>query len=459
MADESLSLYESWDLQIPPCPPHSRLYHLAPVGVGTPDVESLTSYVSRLALAHGVSLRVLTSREIIPHLQRSYLVQRRGQALGAFWRKDVRALNGTEATASDWVQALTTLTLRRDLRYLTLLTWASVLPSRGLLRPTQAWCPCCFDDWRAEGRVIYLPLLWAVAAVTACRRHRRLLQDRCPHPACRQRQFLLTTDAEPGYCGQCGHWLGTTGAATGDDTIDEDTLAWQSWVVEAVGALLATAPTQTDPPQREDVVTAIRQCVERVGGVKKLSRAVQVHVTQVAQWQRAVHIPCLPWLLHLCYRLGTTPLPWLTDRSIIHTPTAGALPSVPVAPRRPRNSFDIEGARARLQAVLSDQGGPPPSTRAIARHLGCQQGALNYHFPEECRAVSARYLAHCRQMTQATKQLRCDEVRQVTTALHAQGVYPSFRRVAAQLRHQNDLYRAEAQAAWHATLRDLGWEA
>ncbi len=83
---------------------------------------------------------------------------------------------------------------------------------------------------------------------------------------------------------------------------------------------------------------------------------------------------------------------------------------------------------------------------------------MNYHFPEECRAVSARYLAYCRQTTDESKQRRSDEVRQVTTALHAQGIYPSFRQVAARLTHRNDLYRVEAQATWHATLRDLGWE-
>ncbi len=351
---ETLSSYDIWDLRAPERPPHSRLYHLAPVGVGTPGVESLTSYVSRLALAHGVSLRVLTSREIIPPLQRSYLVQRRGQSLGAFWRKDARALNGTEATAGDWVQALTTLTLRDDLRYLTLLTWAGVMPGRGLLRSTQAWCPACFDEWRAERRVIHQPLLWAIAAVTACPRHRQSLRDQCPQPDCQRRQFLLATDAEPGYCAHCRHWLGATGRALHGDVMDDAALGWQSWVVAAVGALLATAPTQFDPPQREDVVAAIGRGVVRVGGVKVFSRAVGVHVTQVSQWRRGVHIPCLPWLLHLCYRLGTTPLPWLTDRSVVPTPTAGPLPSVPLTPRRPRNSFDAEGARARLQVALSD---------------------------------------------------------------------------------------------------------
>jgi len=48
--------FESWELAAPALPPRSRLYSLAPIGVGTAFVEGLTSYVSRLAAAHSVSV-------------------------------------------------------------------------------------------------------------------------------------------------------------------------------------------------------------------------------------------------------------------------------------------------------------------------------------------------------------------------------------------------------------------
>ena len=52
----------------PALPPRSRLYHLAPIGVGTPNVESLTGYVARLAEAHNVHTRTLMARELLPLL-------------------------------------------------------------------------------------------------------------------------------------------------------------------------------------------------------------------------------------------------------------------------------------------------------------------------------------------------------------------------------------------------------
>jgi hypothetical protein len=49
-------LYDSWSLSISPIPPRSRLYALEPIGVGTALVESLSSYVARLAEAHSISV-------------------------------------------------------------------------------------------------------------------------------------------------------------------------------------------------------------------------------------------------------------------------------------------------------------------------------------------------------------------------------------------------------------------
>src|SRR5260370_7123449 len=47
---------------------HSRLCDLEPVGVGSPMVDSLTTYVTRLAHAHSVSPITLVTNEILPRL-------------------------------------------------------------------------------------------------------------------------------------------------------------------------------------------------------------------------------------------------------------------------------------------------------------------------------------------------------------------------------------------------------
>jgi len=55
-----------WDLTRPTIPSRSRLYSLEPVGIGTPETESLTSYVSRLAEAHSVRVHDLVVHKLLP---------------------------------------------------------------------------------------------------------------------------------------------------------------------------------------------------------------------------------------------------------------------------------------------------------------------------------------------------------------------------------------------------------
>lgn len=57
--------YASWNLESPRLPARSRLFRLEPIGIGTAEVESLTSYIARLAEAHCVSPRKLLCDEIL----------------------------------------------------------------------------------------------------------------------------------------------------------------------------------------------------------------------------------------------------------------------------------------------------------------------------------------------------------------------------------------------------------
>ncbi len=73
-------------------PARSRLYSIRPEGVGTARVESLTSYIQRLAGAHGVATRALVSVEILPRCESQYLA-RQEKADGTTWRRAL-GING-----------------------------------------------------------------------------------------------------------------------------------------------------------------------------------------------------------------------------------------------------------------------------------------------------------------------------------------------------------------------------
>src|SRR5712692_7788296 len=138
-------------------PPRSKLYCLAPLGMGTVEIERLTSYIQRLAWAYRVNPRVLVAEVILPHLSNTYYSDL--AHLGSFSPTRSMSSNGFGEVAQDWARTLEHLTMRSDLRLLTLHPWADGLPAWGLLRQKPQWCPVCYDEWREQKQPVYQPLL------------------------------------------------------------------------------------------------------------------------------------------------------------------------------------------------------------------------------------------------------------------------------------------------------------
>ena len=193
LVSKELTIYDSWNLNYPPIPARSRLFPLEPIGIGTPYVESLTSYLTRLAEAHTVHLGVLASKEIKPVVPKSY------KSKDLFGIKHhTGSVNGTGTIATDVVQALEKLTMRNELASLTLLRWSHVFPQRQLNRHTKAWRPVCYQNWYSNNKTIYDPLMWSFQAVDICLEHKIPLQTYCP--SCLSELPPLANNSRPGYC-------------------------------------------------------------------------------------------------------------------------------------------------------------------------------------------------------------------------------------------------------------------
>lgn len=462
MSGDGLTTYNLWDMTLPSIPTRSRLDHLDPISVGTPHTESLTGYIARLADAHSVTPRTLIVRELMPLLQTTHLSRLTSGGSSSFWWGDACALNGTQTQAKDWVQALETLTLRNDLRFLTFLPWTAVLSPKHLLRRTRAWCPSCYDEWRHTGQVVYDPLLWAVAAVTGCLRHRRHLRLQCR--VCGRPLPILASRARLGYCPHCHHWLGTplTGASRLDDNLSDSELASQVKILEAIGALIAAAPgLPVVPPSRKNVVQAVSTLVHHLGAGKAaaLARRISLPKSMVSRWHRGKAVPRLDSLLRLCWGLGITPLDFFTsegrldNRSRLISAPVNLLQAPSPPPRAPLVATRVQGV---LMHVLECEDSPPPSMREVARRLGSAPANLYHRFPELCRAISARFQAYRKAQSLERRQQRCKEVREATCRLYREGVYPSHDRVEALLSLKAALRLPALKAARIETLIVLG---
>ncbi len=116
-----------------------------------------------------------------------------------------------------------------------------------------------------------------------------------------------------------------------------------------------------------------------------------------------------------------------------------------------------EEVREYLQAVL-DGRKPSRAIRQIERELGVGFRTIKKIFPQECSLVSRQHLAQQAQAWRQRITLACDEVRQVASALHAQGIYPSQSRVASHLSTPSMMRNPEVHTTWRAALRKLGFE-
>lgn len=460
MSGDRPAANDLWDLTPPTIPPRSRLYSLQPIGVGTPYVEGLTAYISRLAEAHSVHPRALIVRELVPLLRSARLSAPTIGGLSSFWWAEARALNGTRTQAQDWVQALEALTLRNDLGFLTFLPWAEVLDQKQLLRRTRAWCPACYGEWRGGRQVVYDPLLWAVAAVTACPRHRRRLRLQCE--GCRRPLPTLASRSRSGYCPHCGRWLGAPpeGPLGLDDALGAAELACQTGVVDAVGAMIAAAPRLPTPPRRETVVQAITALVDQVGAGKlaALARRVSLPKDMVWRWHRGRAVPRLDSLLRLCLALGTTPPCLLTgEGDIVGRNRITSAPETlgQAQPPPPRKSLDAQRVRRALARVVDRRESPPPCMREVARRLGSESANLYHRYPQLCKAISARFQRYRRTRSLQRKLQFREKVRQATCDLHEQGKYPSQDRVEGALVLKAALRLPALKAAWREALRDL----
>lgn len=455
---------QMWE-EIPQRPrPHSRLYDLEPMGVGSPLVESLTSYVTRLAEAHSVAPLTLVTREILPAAAPPHVpVNGRwgyNQLTSIFQAS--AALNGVAGATQNWVRALEQLTGRSDLRFLTLLTFAQVLPVQALLRRRRAWCPLCYNRWREANLVVYEPLLWQLICVRVCGHHQLPLRESCSNPHCRATLLPLEPKMQQGYCPKCQWWMGHGKLGRErEEPLAEQAWQWQLWIEKTMGELLASSPRLPVPPARSRIVAQLTAYLERDLDGKKmeLARRLSRTPTSIRDWLAGKQLPHLGNLLRICLLFETTPLRFLTEPVEERIKPASLRDLRGIGEERTRRKtrrFDVARIRLVLEEAMLEE--PAPPMCQVAKRLGYGASQVYKHLPEQCRAISRRYGASRVSKQQIRLQRDREELCQAMRALHEQGIYPGQTRLQKILSKPGFFRDARMRAAWEEVLQELGWK-
>lgn len=364
-------------------PPRSHLYYLNPIGIGTAQVESLTSYITRLAYEHCIAVRDLVVHELLPNFGRGYLLSQENNNRSAFW-KDSSMVNNLNPSTREWVHLMENMTLRLNLDFLTMLPWSNVLSSRNMLRATRTWCPKCYYERRKNNLSVYDPLLWSLKVVPLCISHRFPLEDRCRK--CGREACFLAPHNYPGHCPHCQHWLGEVSEYRSTILFESDEYRWQSWLGEMVGAMLAAAPTiAVTVLKKERFAEAVEKCLDQADqNVSALSRKLRVSRRTVREWVKGTQIPQLHLLLQFCFLTDISPLQLFGVQQKFPDTVVLAFPDSDLKIQKHYRPFPFERIRLALEAESSNQTDPPRPMSAVARSLHYDQTFLYNHFPDLC---------------------------------------------------------------------------
>lgn len=424
MALDKNDTHELWNLEPPFVSKRSHLFHLKPIGVGTANVESLTSYIARLAEAHSITVGRLVCAEIAPSLKESYIFNSKYSDMSKVYNSvSTKSLNGQCSTAATVVQVLENLTQRNDLHFLTMLTWTDVISQKYLLHPKKAWCPFCYQERFEAKEVVYEPLIWALNVVEICPHHHCRLHTQCPY--CYKQLPLLSGNYRLGYCSRCQSWLGLSPEPEtfkNNQFISEEQLQYQLKVLDNVGELLAIVPNILFSPPSDNIKKVISAYINQLtkGDLSEFAQLLGLSPHSLQKWYLGNTIPGLNKLLQICFYLQIPLVDFLMATKV--SAASNYIPPIQLKTPRKRstqtfhsNPSLLEEVEQILLAALEES--PPRSLYKVVENLkNITRSSVIRYFPNLCCQISERYAA--------SRKPNYEKIQQILLSVVNNGEYP-----------------------------------
>jgi len=380
-----LALCEPLATQIPALPQRSWAYNLAPMNVGTPTCESLTSYFLRLSEAHCVTPRTLFVRAMTgpnQSIPTGGLVTPNSTA-------GTGQINSNGLAAQKWTAILESITQRDDLRFLTFVPLQNCLSKRDTSHRQRAWCPSCLEHQLSKNGPIYEQLLWSNKYVTVCPIHRLILQTKCPH--CGMTSRVLKGTMRPAVCAKCNGWLGELAGRSraSSEGSEEATSEYDIFVSNQIGTLIAAAPSLQNDASGQTARIGIRKCVDQCfdGKVNAFARYLGLDRNVATKFGKE-RLVALKMTLRIAYAAQVSVLDLLTDEDALTrfsarlsvNATKGVLSGR-------RNRKDVLGLLRLATTEI-----PPPSISEVAARLGySSSNQLRPRSPDLCDLITANF--------------------------------------------------------------------
>ncbi|MED3316392.1 TniQ family protein [Bacillus wiedmannii] len=402
----------------------SRLYGLCPKRRDTPFVESLSSYLIRLAETHAVHFGDLLAYEIAPILGKQYLLNSIDRGGNRFY-DGARTINGTEQNAKDMVTALERLTGTGNLEELTLSNFREIFPVRGLIRKMLAWCPECLKEFM-EKDSLYYPLIWCMTAYNVCTNHKIYLNEECS--TCNKLIPFLHRKSRIGICPYCQSPLfKPLNILQCKDHKDY----YISQGIENFFKYKSKENKFSSYSLYENLSSILHVSFD--GNIKQFANYIGVPKTTAWGWLNKEAIPPINKILDIAYTLKIPAQVLYTDHKKVQI-TPNVLVSAMNQAIKKREKFIL--SKGEVSTYLSETEKEQFGVKAIvdiAKDLKCSTKFLYTNFPEECKKISNRnYQIKTEEKFLYLSTLK-EQIQEVCYNYFSQGVFPTRKLLEEEL--------------------------
>lgn len=428
-------------------PPRSVLASLRPRGLGTPYLESLSSYYLELAHLHHLSPKTLAREIIIPRIKTGDA--RHGET-STIWRMPL--FNGIGSVPETWAKQLSELTGQKGLINLTLVPLRPYTNMQRLMSGTREWCPICFSEAAQEERA-YGQLLWEIEAVKACPKHNVRLISQCgcnrsaPLPPLKVKQLS-------GLCGSCGHSLAQNYESY-IESASEDELKRARLVAELLGD---TEILKRERARATDGIAMFLQGAVRhfTGGNAALfGKLLGVKKNTLHGWMHGKRIPNFPQLLEIALACRCA----IAD-VMLGTQVMFAEPEIVNAQRKPQTpsrantrKLDREMILSQLEILSNEH--PPVSVAAAAVRVGVSRRTLFRVFGDIARKMTRNFRVHQHDEAARNFENKCDLFRKSAVRLLQKGIRPTRRLVGLDIKGKGTVNKGAEQVACSRICREV----
>ncbi|WP_374965393.1 TniQ family protein [Lysinibacillus sp. RS5] len=393
----------------------SCLYSIEPIGIGTINVESLSSYISRLADAHCVTVGDIMTHLITSKIDKKYINNLVFKGGNGFY-KSSSAINGHGNIADNFIEVIAFLTKRRDIGKTTFVNCREIVPFRGLLKSSRHWCPSCFQADLESKQIVYERLSWNLQPFLKCIIHDRTLESVCPF--CKSSMYTLERKSVTGYCSKCFYWLGnfeeSQNITINDGETNDDSM--RTFFTAFINLSF----------ENYCVSRSISFYLERnfEGSLTKAAGFFGYPKSTLWGWKEGTNLPPLNALIKITMKLQISLAEFFNMEKSKITLKNDCFDRIVSSGRVKKDHKKIQDF---LKLIIAEK--RPYSLSEIANLMECDRKLLTQIYPNECQQIKINYLDDLEMKKQFKNNAMKKSIDNAVYTLMKRGTYPSSGKV------------------------------